>query len=90
MKIPKIPLGDWVEYIVNFVVNNCSYPLDVFSEFIGSMISTFESILLQGYPVGHLLLLLVLTGIMIEKRRDVKTALKVISGIGGSYTDNGA
>ncbi|KXS43955.1 MAG: glycine betaine/proline transport system permease protein [Candidatus Frackibacter sp. T328-2] len=47
----KIPLGNWIEAIVNFIIANFSGPLNTFSEIISSMISGFEFVLAYGHPL---------------------------------------
>ncbi|GAB6139228.1 hypothetical protein JCM15060_24170 [Halanaerobaculum tunisiense] len=41
----KIPLGNWVENLVDLIINNFSGPLDVFSNIIEGMISGIEVLL---------------------------------------------
>lgn len=46
----KIPLGNAVEAIVDFIIANFSAPLNAFSEIISSLIGGFETILSYGHP----------------------------------------
>ena len=57
----KIPLGNGIENLVNFIVQNFSGPLDAFANMIGSLIDAFEKILSDGYPIGHILVLILFT-----------------------------
>jgi glycine betaine/proline transport system permease protein len=47
----QIPLGNWIETFVNFIMTNFSGPLDSFSNLIGSMIGSFEVILSFSHPI---------------------------------------
>ncbi|ADL11984.1 ABC transporter permease [Acetohalobium arabaticum] len=46
----KIPLGNAVEAIVDFIISNFSVPLNTFSEIISSLIGGFEAVLSYGHP----------------------------------------
>ncbi|RAK05253.1 glycine betaine/proline transport system permease protein [Halanaerobium saccharolyticum] len=47
----KIPLGNWVENLVNFLINNFSGPLNNFSSFIEFIVNGIESILAFPHPL---------------------------------------
>ena len=66
----KIPLGNGIENLVNFIVQNFSGPLDAFANMIGSLIDAFEKILSDGYPIGHILVLILLISGIIWKEKN--------------------
>ena len=71
----KIPLGSWVEGLVNFIVNNFSGPLDQFANIIGSLIDAFEVLLSEGQPFGHPLIIIILIVGFLWKEKDYQWAL---------------
>ena len=71
----KIPLGDGIESVVNFIVDNFSGPLDVFANVIGSMIDAFEPVLSDGYPIGHILIIILLISGIVWKEKNKEWAL---------------
>ncbi|GAB6099136.1 choline ABC transporter permease subunit [Halanaerocella petrolearia] len=75
----KIPLGNWIEALVNFIIANFSGPLESFSNIISSLVSGFEAILSFGHPV---LLIGVLALIAWLVRKDIKITAFVILGFG--------
>ena len=74
----KIPLGDWVEAVVNYMVENFSEVLNVFSNLISSLISSFESVLLFPPP----LLLILIFALIAWKLKGIKMAAFVFLGLG--------
>ncbi|SDM01370.1 ABC transporter permease [Halarsenatibacter silvermanii] len=72
-----IPLGDWIEAAVNFLIANFSGPLDAFSNMVGGMIGGFENFLNLWPP-----LLLILTVAAIAwKLRGKSLSIFVILGL---------
>ena len=74
----KIPLGNWIEAFVNFLIGNFSGPFDVFSNFIGSFISGVENIL--AYP--HPFILILIFGLIAWKLKNYKLSIFVLLGLG--------
>ncbi len=74
----KIPLGNWIESFVNFLINNFSGPLDAFSNFIGSMINGAESILAFPYP----LVLIIILALLAWKLKNYNLSIFVVLGLG--------
>jgi glycine betaine/proline transport system permease protein len=74
----KIPLGDGIEAIVDFIISNFGGPLDVFSNIIGVMIDGFESVLSFGHPF---LLISILALISWLVKRKVKLTVGVFLGL---------
>ncbi|WP_018249870.1 ABC transporter permease [Orenia marismortui] len=73
----KIPIGNWIENIVDFIILNFSGPLDLFSEVIGSIIGSFESVLSFGHP----LLFIIIFGLATWKfKKDIKLAAFIVLG----------
>ncbi len=77
----KIPLGDWVESFVDFLVDNFSGPLDSFSEFIATLIESFEKFLAEGYPISHFIVIVFLITFSIWYKQDKKN---LALGTGGT------
>ncbi|MGM0409749.1 MAG: ABC transporter permease [Bacillota bacterium] len=74
----KIPLGNWVENFVNFLIENFSGPFDVFSSFIGTMIGGIESLL--AFP--HPFVLILIFALIAWKLKNYKLSIFVILGLG--------
>lgn len=74
----KIPLGDWVENLVNFLINNFQGPLNSFSDFIGSIVSGAEAIL--EFP--HPLVLIAIFALIAWKLKGKRMALFAALGLG--------
>jgi glycine betaine/proline transport system permease protein len=74
----KIPLGNWVENLVNFLINNFSGPLNGFSSFIESIVGGVESFL--AYP--HPLVFIAVFALIAWKLKGKKMALFVALGLG--------
>ncbi|MCK8826873.1 proline/glycine betaine ABC transporter permease [Natroniella acetigena] len=72
----KIPLGDWVEAVVDFLIINFSGPLNLFSEVVSSLIDGFEGVLSFGHP----LLLIIIFVLLAWKLKGVKIATFVAVG----------
>ena len=73
----KIPLGNWIENFVNFIMTNFSGPLDSFSGFIGSMIGSFEAIL--SYP--HPIILIAILALIAWRLKNFKLSIFVSLGL---------
>ena len=78
MPIDKIPLGDWIEAIVNFLVNNFSGPFNVFSNIIETLITGFESGLAFLPPI----VLILIFAVLAFKRKGIGLAVFVVIGFG--------
>jgi glycine betaine/proline transport system permease protein len=74
----KIPLGDWVEGIVNFMVANYSGILNAFSNLISSLISSFEFIL--SFPPALLVILIFVLAAW--RLRGINMAIFAFLGLG--------
>ncbi len=74
----KIPLGDWVEALVDFLMNNFGPLFDGFANFIGTMIESFEGILSVPHP---LLFILIFAGIA-WYLKNFKLSIFVFLGLG--------
>ncbi|MFW6030082.1 MAG: ABC transporter permease [Halanaerobiales bacterium] len=74
----KIPLGNWVEAFVNFLINNFAGPFDAFSTFIDSMIGGVESLLAYPYPF----VLILIFALIAWKLKNYKLSIFVILGLG--------
>lgn len=74
----KIPLGNWIESFVNFIINNFSGFLDAFSNFIETMVGGVENLL--AYP--HPLILIAIFALIAWKLKDYKLSIFVILGLG--------
>ncbi|WP_408955340.1 ABC transporter permease [Natroniella sp. ANB-PHB2] len=72
----KIPLGDWVEAAVDFLIINFNEPLNIFSGLVSSLIDGFEGVLSFGHP----LLLITLFVLLAWKLKGVKVATFVAVG----------
>ncbi|TDO73366.1 glycine betaine/proline transport system permease protein [Halanaerobium saccharolyticum] len=73
----KIPLGNWVENLVNFLINNFSGPLNGFASFIEFIVSGIESIL--AFP--HPLILIAIFAAAAWKLKGKKMAVFVTLGL---------
>lgn len=73
----KIPLGNWVENIVNFLINNFSGPLDGFAAVIEYIVGHVESLL--AFP--HPLILIVLLALLAWKLKNYKLSIFVTLGL---------
>ncbi len=78
MPIEKIPLGDWVEAFVNFLVNNLSGPFNAFSNLIETLITGFESGLSFLPPI----VLILIFAVLAFKRKGIGLAVFVVIGFG--------
>ncbi|AGB41945.1 ABC-type proline/glycine betaine transport system, permease component [Halobacteroides halobius DSM 5150] len=74
----KIPIGNWVEAIVNFIITNFSGVLNDFSNTIRTIINGFEAILSFGHPF---LLIGVLALIAWLVKRDIGLVSFVVLGL---------
>ena len=74
----KIPLGNWIENLVNFLINNFSGPLDGFANLIEWMVNNFETIL--GYP--HPLIIIDIFAALAWKLKNYKLSIFVALGLG--------
>ncbi len=72
-----VPLGDWIEAVVDFLIINFSGPLDAFSNFVGTMIGSFESFLFMVPP----LILIAVLAVIAWKLRGKSLALFVVLGL---------
>ncbi len=52
-----IPIGDWIESFVDFLIANYAAPLDTFSNFVGTMIGSFEGLLTAIPPLIFIIIL---------------------------------
>ncbi|SJZ69467.1 ABC transporter permease [Selenihalanaerobacter shriftii] len=73
----KIPLGDWIEALVDFIIINFNGPLDIFSEVISSMINGFEFVLSFGHP----LILISIFALIAWKLKGKNLAIFVVLGL---------
>lgn len=55
-----IPIGDWIESVVDYLIANFAAPLDAFSNFVGAMIGSFEGLLTSIPPLIFIIVLAVL------------------------------
>ncbi|TYB31622.1 MAG: ABC transporter permease subunit [Candidatus Mcinerneyibacterium aminivorans] len=78
MPVEKIPLGDWIESFVNFLVNNFSGPFNAFSNLISTLISGFESGLSFLPPI----VLILIFAVIAYKRKGWGLSIFVIIGFG--------
>lgn len=74
----KIPLGNWVENLVNFLINNFSGPLNSFSSLIESIIGGIEAVLAYSHP----LVFIVIFAVIAWKLKGKKMAVFVALGLG--------
>ncbi len=74
----KIPLGNWVENLVNFLINNFSGPLNGFASFIEYIVGHIEGIL--AFP--HPLILIILLSLLAWKLKNIKLSVFVALGLG--------
>jgi len=74
----KIPLGNWVENFVNFLINNFGGPLDAFSNFIGAMINNIESLL----AFSPAFVLIGIVALIAWKLKNYKLSIFVVLGLG--------
>src|SRR6056297_724966 len=74
----KIPLGSWIENLVNFLINNFSGPLDGFANIIEWMVNNFEAIL--SYP--HPLIVIAIIALAAWKLKNYKLSIFVALGLG--------
>ena len=72
-----IPLGDWIESLVDYLIINFSAPLDAFSHLIGSMIDNFEAFLSMFPPLIFIIILAALAW----KLRGKELAIFVVLGL---------
>lgn len=56
----KIPIGNWVEFLVNFLINNFSGPLEGFAGIIEWMVNNFEALLSYFHPLVFILIFAIL------------------------------
>lgn len=73
----KIPLGDWVEDLVDFIMANFGGPLDGFADVIGALIDSFETILSTGHPF----ILIAIFALIAWKLKGLKLAVFVALGL---------
>ncbi len=74
----KIPLGNWVEAVVNFIISHFNGPLDAFSNLIGKIMDGLVAVLSFGHP----LVLIIIFGVvswLIKKK--VKLTVGVVLGL---------
>jgi glycine betaine/proline transport system permease protein len=74
----KIPLGNWIENLVNFLINNFSGPLNGFSSIIEAIVGSVETVL--AYP--HPLVLIAIFAAAAWKLKGKRMALFVALGLG--------
>ncbi len=75
--IKKMPLGNWIEMMVNFLINNFEGFFDSFAYILGSLINGFEDIL----SIGHPFILIVIIGLIAWKIKNYKLAIFVALGL---------
>ncbi|WP_114458572.1 MULTISPECIES: proline/glycine betaine ABC transporter permease [unclassified Halanaerobium] len=73
----KIPLGNWVENLVNFLINNFSGPLNSFASIIEYVIGHIEGML--AFP--HPLILIILFSLLAWKLKNIKLSVFVALGL---------
>ena len=73
----KIPLGNWIESFVDFLMSNFSGPLDGFSSIIESMIGSFEAVLSFSHP----LILIAIFALIAWRLKNVKLSVFVSLGL---------
>ncbi|MGM0472039.1 MAG: ABC transporter permease [Bacillota bacterium] len=73
----KIPLGNMIEGLVNYIINNFGGPLDTFSNLIDSMINGFEAVLSFGPPF----LLIAVFALIAWKLKGKRLSLFVVLGL---------
>ena len=73
----KIPLGNWIESFVDFLMSNFSGPLDGFSSMIESMIGSFEAVLSFSHP----LILIAIFALIAWRLKNVKLSVFVSLGL---------
>lgn len=78
MILPEIPIGNTVESGVYWLNDNFGFLLDIFSEFIDTLISGFKEILLFLPPVVFILVVTVI--VYMISRRDLKLTLGTAIG----------
>ena len=74
----KIPLGSWIENVVNFLINNFSGPLDGFANLIEWMVNNFEAILSFAHP----LIVIAIFAAIAWKLKNYKLSIFVALGLG--------
>lgn len=73
----KIPLGNWIEGFVNFLINNFSGVFNGFSAVIGSIVSGLEALL--AFP--HPLVIIAIFALAAWKLKDYKLSIFVFVGL---------
>ncbi|PUU87739.1 MAG: glycine betaine/proline transport system permease protein [Halanaerobium sp.] len=74
----KIPIGNWIENLVNFLINNFSGPLNSFSSIIEIIVGSVETVL--SYP--HPLVLIAIFAAAAWKLKGKRLAVFVGLGLG--------
>ncbi|MFO7815965.1 MAG: proline/glycine betaine ABC transporter permease [Halanaerobiales bacterium] len=74
----KIPLGNWVENLVNYLINNFSGPLDGFANLIEWMVENFEAIL--AYP--HPIIIIAIFALLAWRLKNYRMSIFVALGLG--------
>lgn len=70
-----IPVGDWIEGVVDYLIANFAGPLDAFSNFVGAMIGSFEGLLTAIPP---LVLIIILAALAWKLRGKALSAFVVL------------
>jgi|SRR6056297_390562 len=79
VSIPRIPLGDWIQTFVDFLVNNFQGLFNAFSNIIETLITGFETGLNFIHPI---VLILILAALAFYKTRKFGLSLFVVIGLG--------
>jgi glycine betaine/proline transport system permease protein len=74
----KIPLGNGIEWLVDFIITNFNGPLDTFSMLINEFMTSLESVLSVGHP---LVLIAVFALISWLIRKNIKLTVGVTLGL---------
>ncbi len=74
----KIPIGNWVEVLVNFLINNFSGPLEGFAGIIEWMVNNFEALLSYFHPLVFILIFAILAW----RLKNYKLSIFVALGLG--------
>jgi len=73
----RIPIGNWIQSLVDFLVINFSGLFNGFAEIIDNLISSFQAVLSYGHPF----LLIVILGLIAWKLKGKGLALFVVLGL---------
>ncbi len=78
----KIPLGEGIEKIIDFIIENFSGPIELFTGLIDFLIENFEIFIMDGFPISHLIVNIILITIFIySRKKDKKVALYTGAGM---------